>query len=394
VAALARHAGTSRPTGARMTSPLRVGIDGRVLAIPGTRGWTRYATNLLRTLSERDDVELILFAREPPHPAHLEGVRAEVVTFDAPREVLWNDWLLPRVLRRAGVDVFHALADRGLPCWKPCALVVTLHNSFERTHWRTLFPGVKRRLWYWKHELVNAHLADVVLTVSDTTRDELIEHGVCAPQKLTRVYLAPAPEYQEAPAPDDAAIRAGHGLVRPYVLYVGGYDSHKNVGTLVEAFDRAALPEHDLVVVAARTPADAALRASWLTRSCAGRLRLLEVPPGDLPALYRGATAFVNPSTWESFGFQLVEAMATGTPLLAARRTAMPEIVGDAALLFEPSSVVELAALLRIVTHDEALRADLRARGLRRVRSFDWQKVGDETVLAYRTALRGRGRGV
>ena len=368
-------------------TPIRVGIDGRVLAIPGVRGWTRYATNLLRALSRRDDVELVVFAREPPRPEHLERVRARVVELSAPRETLWTDWVLPRRLRAEGIHVFHALADRGLPCWKPCALVVTLHNSFERAHWRTLFHGAKRRLWYWKHELVNARLADVVLTVSDTTRDELIAQRVCPAEKLRRVYLAPAAEFRPEADDADAAVRARYGLERPYVLFVGAYDPHKNVSTLVEAFDRAALDDHDLVVVAAQTPGDAALRARWGTLRAAPRVRLLEARPDELPALYRGATAFVHPSTWESFGFQLVEAMATGTPLVAARRTAIPEIVGDAGLLFEPSSVVELAALLRIVTRDAALRDDLRARGLRRARRFDWATVADETVAAYRHAL-------
>jgi glycosyltransferase involved in cell wall biosynthesis len=84
--------------------------------------------------------------------------------------------------------------------------------------------------------------------------------------------------------------------------------------------------------------------------------------------------------------------MATGTPLLAARRTAIPEIVGDAAMLFEPSSPVELAALLRIVTNDTELREDLRARGLRRASAFDWTTVADESVDAYRRAIGARGR--
>jgi len=368
---------------------LRVGVDGRVLSIPATRGWTRYATNLLRALSARDDVELVVFTREDPCPQHLAGVNARVVRADLPREALWNDWWLPRRLRAEGVDVFHALADRGLPCWKPCALVVTLHNSFERAHWRRLFPTPKRRLWYWKHELVNARLADLVLTVSDTTREELIAHGVCAPEKLARVYLAPAAEFRAEPEPGDPGVRRRHCLARPYVLYVGGYDPHKNVDTLVEAFERAALADHDLVVVAARTPADEALRARWRGLGCSGRLRLLEAPPEDLPALYRGAEVFVNPSLWESFSFQLVEAMATGVPLVASRRTAIPEIVGDAGILFEPSSVAELAALLRVVTSDAALRTDLRTRGLRRVRQFDWTTVAAETVAAYRQAAGG-----
>jgi glycosyltransferase involved in cell wall biosynthesis len=365
---------------------LRIGVDGRVLAIPGIRGWTRYATNLLRELSRRDDVELVLFVREKPESRHLDGVRADVVRLAAPRETLWNDWVLPRRLRAERIDVFHALADRGLPCWKPCPLVVTLHNSFERAHWRTLFRTPKRRLWYWKHELVNARLADVVLTVSDTTREELIAAGVCPSEKLVRVYLAPADEFRPEPEPDDVPIRARHGLDRPYVLYVGAYDAHKNVDTLVQAFERAALREHDLVVVAAQGETDRALRAGWARLRCAPQLHCIEARPHELPALYRGATLFVNPSRWESFSFQLVEAMATGTPLVAARRTAMPEIVGDAAMLFEPSSVVELAALLRIVAHDGALRDELRARGLRRVQRFDWRTVADETVAAYRRA--------
>ena len=376
-------------TGAPMTAPLRVGVDGRVLAIPGVRGWTRYATNLLRALSRRDDVDLVVFTREDPCLRHLDGVRARVVRLDAARETLWNDWVLPRRLRSEGIDVFHALADRGLPCWKPCPLVVTLHNSYERVHWRTLFQTPKRRLWYWKHELVNARLADVVLTVSDTTRDELLAHRVCAPDKLVRVYLAPAEEFHPGPDPTDDGVRARHGLERPYVLYVGGYDPHKNVDTLVQAFDRAALPEHDLVIVSAQSDADAALRASWSGLRTAGRLRCIEAHPHDLPALYRGATLFVNPSRWESFGFQLVEAMATGTPLVASRRTAIPEIVGDAAMLFEPSSVVELAAILRIVANDGALRDELRARGLARARQFDWATVAEETVAAYRQAAGG-----
>lgn len=368
-------------------SRLRVGVDARVLALAGVRGWTRYATNLLRALSVRDDVELVLFAREPPRPEHLAGIRAQVVCGEARREVLWNDWWLPRRLRADGIDVFHALADRGLPCWKPCALVVTLHNSFERAHWRSLFRTPKRRLWYWKHEWINAHLADVVLTVSDTTREELLARGVCAPEKLARVYLAPAAEFRPEPSPDDATVRARHGIEGPYVLYVGGYDPHKNVDTLVRAFDRAALDDHALVIAAAQTPADADLRASWHALGCAPRLRLLEVEAEELPALYRGATFFVNPSLWESFGFQLVEAMATGVPLLASRRTALPEIVGDAGLLFEPTSTAELAALMRVVAGDAGLRAELRARGLRRVRRFDWRAVADETVAAYRHAL-------
>jgi hypothetical protein len=366
---------------------LRVGVNGRVLATPVMRGLTRYAGNLLRALSRRDDVELIVFTREEPWPEHVAGVRARLVRFDAPREALWDDWALPRRIRAEGVDVFHALADRGLPLVKPCPMVVTLHNSYERTHWRGLYRGTKRRLWYWKHELVNARRADAVVTVSDTTRDELIAAGVCRPERMTRVYLAPGPEFGPQPAADDAAVRTSLGLARPYVLFVGGYDAHKNVDALVRAFDRAVLPGYDLVLAAHQGPEFGTAWARWRALACGERLHAIEPAPSALPALYRGATLLAHPSRWESFGLQLVEAMASGCPVLAADRTAVPEIVGAAGLLCDPEDPVALAGALARLAGDPALQAALRERGLARARTFDWNTVADETVAVYRRAL-------
>jgi glycosyltransferase involved in cell wall biosynthesis len=367
--------------------PLRVGVDGRVLANPPMRGWTRYAGNLLRALAARDDVELVVFVREPPCPQHLAGVRGRVVRFDASREALWNDWHLPRQLRAARIDVFHALADRGLPLVKPCPLVVTLHNSYERAHWRALFPTVKRRLWYWKHELVNAHRADAVLTVSDTTRMELLQFGVCASEKLVRVHLAAAPEFRAEPRPDDASVLARHEVRVPFLLSVGGYDPHKNVDLLVRAFETSGLATHQLVVAAEQREATAALRASWARLGCANRLRLIEPLPEELPALYRGAQLLVQPSRWESFAFPLVEAMASGLPILASRCGAMPEVVDDAAVFFAADDVAEAAEQLRRVSADAALRATLRGRGLRRAAAFSWARTAEETVAVYRRVL-------
>jgi glycosyltransferase involved in cell wall biosynthesis len=368
-------------------SRIRIGVDGRVLAIPSMRGWTRYATNLLRALSRRDDVELVVFAREAPCPAHLDGVRAEVVTVDAAREALWNDWRLPQALRAHRIDVFHALADRGLPLRKPCRLVVTLHNSFERAHWPALFPTPRRRLWYWKYELANAWRADAVVTVSDTTRAELLALGVCPPAKLARVYLAAAPEFHAEPEATDAAVLARHGVRAPYVLYVGGYDAHKNVGALVRAFAAAGLDDHQLVIAAARPQPAGDLTDAWACLAATGRLRLVEPAPAELPALYRGGALLVQPSLWESFGLPLVEAMACGLPVLGVRRGATPEILGDAGELVDAGDGTAWASALRTLARDAGRRTALRARGLARARAFSWDRTAAETVDVYRRVL-------
>lgn len=367
--------------------PIKIGFNGRVLADPRMRGLTRYTVGLLKALSELEEIELVVFSQEELWLEHLKGIRAKVVVFSAPRESVWNDWALPRKIRQEGVVLFHAPADRGLPLAKPCPMIVTVHDSYERTHWGALFPTGKRKLWYWKNELVNYWLSDAVLTVSDTTRRKLIELKVAPKRKLHRVYLAPAPEFHHRLCASDGTVTRKYGLSAPYILYVGGYDRRKNVDTLVQAFDRADLLGYLLVVVAAHQWDYFTLIERWKQLPCFPRLRLLQAANEDVPALYRHADFFVNPSMWESFSFQLVEAMASGTPILASNRTAIPEITDGAALLFDPEDIGALSKLMEKVARDSALKKELRARGFRRVKAFSWQNTAEETLRVYRDVL-------
>ena len=334
-----------------------------------------------------EDVELILFTREDLRPEHLRGIRAKIVQFTAPRETLWSDWALPRMIRREALTLFHAPADRGLPLVSSCPRVVTIHNSYERAHWRKLFPSWKQRLWYWKNEMLNFYGADAVLTVSDTARKELGDARIARANKIHRTYLAPSNDFHPKASLMDSTILKTYNIEPPYVLFVGGYDRHKNVGALTEAFDHAGLMGHLLVIVADHQWQFEELRARWKRLGCFSRLRLIEAAAEDIPALYRHAELFVNPSFWESFSFPLVEAMACGTPILCSDRPAMREITGGAALLFQPEDIDELTRLLKQVSGDAALKKELRAQGLRRVRMFSWRATAEDTMNAYRAVV-------
>lgn len=371
---------------------MRIGFNGSVLTNPEIRGLTRYTTQLLRALSQRDDVAIFLFSPLELHPAHLEGVHATTVVFDAPRETLWVDWALPRRVRELDIDVFHAPAERGIPLLKPCPLVLTVHNSYERTHWREVYPGFKEKLWYWKFEAVNYMRADVIITVSDVTRRELIQWKIAREQQARRVYLAPAPEFDPSPLPLDAEVARKYQLDSPYILYVGGYNVWKNTDALVRAFDAAQLPDHSLVIAARKQWDYEMLREQWSLLRCFPRMRLVDALPEELPSLYRRAEFFVNPSVWESFSFQVTEAMASGTPLLCSNRRAMPEIAGDAALFFDPYDRAELVRLLRRFAVDADLRNQLRSRGLERVKAFSWRGTAEQTVAIYRSLICRNGR--
>ena len=372
---------------------LRIGFNGDVLTNPEIRGLTRYTTQLLRALSQRDDVELFLFSPVEMDPAHLEGIRATDVVFGAPRETLWMDWALPRKVREMGMDVFHAPAERGIPLLKPCPLVLTIHNSYERTHWREVYPTLRQKLWYWKFEAVNYTRADVIITVSDVTRRELIQWKIAREKQVRRVYLAPAAEFDPKPSPLDAEVARRYDIHSPYILYVGGYNVWKNTDALVRAFEAAQLSDHSLVIGARKQWDYEALRARWSSLRSFPKMRLIQVLPEELPSLYRGADFFVNPSVWESFSFQVTEAMASGTPLLCSNRAAMPEIAGDAAVFFDPDDREELVRLLRRFAVDAELKTDLRRRGLVRVKVFSWHETAEQTVAIYRSLVEGnRGK--
>jgi glycosyltransferase involved in cell wall biosynthesis len=373
--------------------PIRVGINARCFEEPHTRGLSRYAACLLRELSRRDDIDLVLFSTTPPHPNHLRDIRAEVVSFPG-RETEWQDWLLPRHLRRAGIDLFHAPADRGLPLHSPCPGVVTVHDSYERAHWRQLFQSTKARLWYWKHEMANRLRADAFITVSDAAHRALATRRVVpAGGDVHAIHLAASGEFQPTRSPEDGAVLAKAGVTRPYLLYVGGYDPRKNVDLLVRAFDRLPSVSHQLVIVARQGSDYYALRDRWRSLDCADRLRCIEAPDEDLPALFRLAELFVNPSTWESFSLQTMEAMACGVPVLASDLPAIREITGGAAVLFDPSDVAGLANRITALLTDAARRAELSRSGLHRAAQFSWRRTADETVRVYRRVLEGRGAG-
>ncbi len=366
---------------------MRVGFNADILSNPDVRGLVRYTTELLRALSCRDDVEIFLFSQQELNAQHLADIRATSVVFPALRETLWVDLTLPKKLREWNIDVFHAPAERGIPLLKPCPLVVTVHESYERTYWREVYPKLKSRLWYWKYELSNYCRADALITVSDTTRRKLIELNVTRERQCRRVYLAPAREFRPEGDTSDAEVIDKYNLCSPYVLYVGGYDTRKNVHALVQAFDSAHLPNHRLVIVARKEWEYPALVERWKQLSCFPKLRLLEVQPREIPALYRQADFFVNPSLWESFSFQLTEAMACGTPLLCSNRTAMPEIACGAAQYFDPENRDELVSWLQRFAADSQLKARLRHEGFERVKAFSWDATAEQTVAIYRDLL-------
>jgi glycosyltransferase involved in cell wall biosynthesis len=192
------------------------------------------------------------------------------------------------------------------------------------------------------------------------------------------------------PAGEDAPAELPAGVAAPYVLHVGDLHERRNLSMLTEAVLAArrhvgALPALSLVLVGTDRGVAAGLRALADRAGASDAVvHLPALPDSQLRTLYRHAAAFVYPSVYEGFGLPLIEAMASGTPVIAARAASIPEVVGDAGLLLDPHAPDAWTQAIVDLVHDHGRRDRMRGAGLRRASRFTWANTARLTLDVYR----------
>lgn len=379
---------------------MRVGVNARLLHAPDLRGWNRYTVNLLAGLPALG-VELVLYADRPVHPAHLSRLPAGGYTVrvgGVRPYAAWEQVWLPRACGRDRVDVLHAPANFGLPWSSPCPRVLTLHDAIDQVYYapraglrqRWALPALRGRLAHW----VARTRAERVITVSGHARGDLVGRLGVPAGKVRVIPEAADPGFLGPVGADRrAAARSRLGLARPYVFYVGGWEGRKNLPFLVRAFAAAGLEGVELVLAGGRDGQRAALAGLADGLGVGDRLRLLGwVEDDDLPALYAEALCFAYPSEYEGFGLQLCEAMAVGCPVLAARATCLPEVLGVGGETFDLETPDGLADLLRRVATGPGFRDELARRARGRSADFSWPRAAEATAAVYRELTHGPRR--
>ncbi|RME44216.1 MAG: glycosyltransferase family 1 protein, partial [Caldilineae bacterium] len=235
-----------------------------------------------------------------------------------------------------------------------------------------------------------------IITVSRATALELRHFYRVPPDKIAVVWPGIEAAFRTSPPAERlAAVRRQYGLDTPFVLAVGARRPHKNLTRLVEAFAGLAtvLPHHLVFAGQAdpRFPDEARQGVARHPAKLRHRVHFLDwVAEADLPALYALADVLVIPSLVEGFGLPALEAMACGTPVVAADASSLPEVVGQAGLLADPRSVRALTEALRAVLTDDVLRRNLAAAGRRRAARFRWTEAARRTLRLYDTPPRPR----
>lgn len=327
----------------------------------------------------------------PDDPALIEAeaLRGEPVPYNV-YYALKQTVALAR-LTAAGVDLVHSTEPQGT-CFPPrCRTIVTCHDIIPAV----LGPPYQSRYTpAWVSAAVATaryRLPDHVIAISEHTRGDLERVTGIPSERVSVVHHGvDASVFRPEKGLNDAARVKAIAGERQYFLYVGGFDSRKQVPELIAAFARTAGEFDGSLVIAGRIgrnerePIERAVAASGAPE----RIVLAGfVSAEDLPALYRGAMAHVMPSTYEGFGMTVLEAFASGCPVIAARTSSVPEIAGDAALFVPPGDADALSEAIGRVGREEPLRRSLAERGLARAALFTWERCAAETLDVYRSVL-------
>lgn len=325
-----------------------------------------------------------------------EGANVEVVRVAWPNvkgaRLVTEQLLLPLAAGRARLDLLHTIAF-GPPVLYRGRKLLTMHDLGFRLFPATV-PAKYARYWNWAYGRA-ARGCGHLIAVSEATRRDIVgllgrrpEEISVVPCGIDPVYLAPPPPVIPGVV-DDALPR---DLPRPYVLNVGVLQPRKDLETLLRAFARvrAAHPELSLVVCGPPGwgyPEPGAMAAA---AGVGDAVRFISgLPQSAMPALYRGAELFLFTSIHEGFGLPLLEAMASGVPVVATDTSAVPEVVGDAGRLAPVRDDRALADAALALFDDPTARAALVRRGLARAAEFSWERSARLTLDVYRRILAG-----
>ena len=358
-------------------------------ALRQSTGVGTYIRNLASALVELypDDRHTLFSAswKDRLEAADLPPVAA-IADWRIPVRVLdraWHRWQWPPVERLVGAaDIVHSPSPMLMPS-RRARTIITVHDCYFLRHPEDVFGPVQRD--YVPLARRAAQAADAVIAVSQTTAAEVRELLHVADDKICVTPLGVADAFTAADADAARPVLAKHGVDGDFLLFVGRREPRKDLGTLLAAFDEL-LPEHPGLLLVLVGPDAPGWPETWSTATERVRRNTRVVPHLDasrLPSLFAAATIVVMPSRWEGFGLIGLEAMAAGTPVVAAEVGALPEVLGDAALFSGAADAGALAEQCRRLLRDPDLAARHSARGRDHAGGYRWQETARRTHALY-----------
>ncbi len=385
---------------------MRIGVDARFLTHPQKGGFKTYTENLISALACIDESNqyVLYLDREPDQNTLLpkqSNFSFKVINQVPVIGMPWREQVgLKRQALKDRIDLFHSPCLTG-PLTLSCPIVVTIHDTiwlFPQKYSQYETFSLQWKLMEWYNLLIPKYIskrAAAIITVSHSSKESIKEHLDVKPELIYVTHEAVNSSFR--PIQDNACtqlLRDKYLLQSKYILAIGSADPRKNIKNLVNAY--AALPQelkeqYRLVIVWTASSLAPALSRHVTALGIDPYVQFInQVSNDDLALLYNEASLFVFPSLYEGFGLPALEAMACGTPVAAANNSSIPEIVGDAALLFNAEDISTISSAMIKMLGDEIMRQDMGQKGLKRAGSFSWEQCARQTVAVYEKTLASR----
>lgn len=369
---------------------MHIGINAHLLAT--TTGYRRagihhYIYQVLRHLPFTDGTEYTIYTRLTEGWERRPDTR--IATTGLPTEgragrIAWEQVVWPPQARRDGLTLMHSMAF-AMPRLAPCPVVVTIYDlSFIENP--EAYPTAQRR--YLENETAHScRNAARLVAISESGRDDIHRIYGVPLERIDVVTPGASSTYRPLPVAQVDAFRREKSLPDDFILHVGTLQPRKNIPTLLEAVARLGRPEVPLVLVGGKGWIYEEIFARVEALGLAGQVRFAGyVEDEELPLWYNAAAVLAFPSFYEGFGMPVAEALACGTPVVAAATSSLPEAGGDIALYFQPRDANELSERLRQALDDPAVRHKARTAGPAHAGRFSWARSGAELAAVYQRA--------
>ncbi|MFA5024463.1 MAG: glycosyltransferase family 1 protein [Patescibacteria group bacterium] len=397
---------------------MRIGIDARFYG-PIGKGLGRYTQevvdNLMKMTSAFPAIDgevsfnYVIFLSPENFDEFIveDGQPIEKVLLPIRWYSLAEQLIMPFYIWRAKLDLMH-FPHFNVPILTPVKFVVTIHDLIL-THFPTIRATTRSPFLYYFKNLAYRLIiftavkrARRIITVSEFTKNDLAAKFKVQPEKITVTYegvanLAKGRDSLFIAKLDKQETLEQYHTARNFLLYVGNAYPHKNLETLIKVFSKlhSERPELRLVLVGKED------YFYGLVEKYAGSLNLWQkgnlnspvvfpgyVPDAQLEVLYSEARAYIFPSLYEGFGLPPLEAMARQCPVASSNRASLPEVLGEAALYFDPQNETEMLSKIKLILNDDDLRARLIAAGLKQIKKYNWWQCAYQTEQVYRRALK------
>ncbi len=371
---------------------MKIGIDARMYgkAQSGIGTYIKQITDHIFELDKNNDYYLFLLEPfysqyKPPHDKiHKIKTNAYWYSYAEQTNFLWQ-------IKKAKLDLMH-FPHFNAPIFYSKKRITTIHDIIPN-----FFPGHKQKNWYRKkaYQLTlksSLKKSAKIITVSNNTKDDLIKYLNVKQEKIEVTYLGIEKRFKVIENYDKIeATKAKYGITKPYLFFISAWRNHKNFEGLIKAFEilkNKHKLDYQLVLAGQEDPHYPNIRQIILKSEFKQDI----ITPGfinnqELPLIYNGAEIFVIPSFYEGFGIIGLEAMACGTPVVSSQATSLPEILGQAALYFNPHDIQKMAEVIKTVLTNKKLKKQLKEKGFEKIKKYSWQDCAQKTLTIYKKIL-------